>query len=183
MKSLVLASQSGEIPAESTLIIAPNQSSPSIQTAESIGVQAIILNPNSATYSEELLHALITNSIDFICLAGFLRLVPGQIIQVFPNRILNIHPALLPNFGGKGMYGAKVHAAVAEALSAGLVKESGCTVHRVNEHYDDGAIIAQSKCDLKPGMDSQDIEKAVRDLEPSTYIRAINLMLTQEGLI
>jgi phosphoribosylglycinamide formyltransferase 1 len=99
--------------------------------------------------------------IDFIILAGFLKLIPGWLIAQYPSRILNIHPALLPKYGGKGMYGRKVH----EAVCGNGEKETGITIHLVNEHYDEGQIVAQYKCSVTHTDTPADIEQKVRQLE------------------
>ena len=101
------------------------------------------------------------HSIDVIVLAGFLKKVGDELLQLFPNRIINIHPALLPNYGGKGMYGRYVHEAVWRAKET----ESGITIHLVNEHYDEGAILKQYRCPLGPNDSPIDIENKVRELE------------------
>src|SRR6202034_4297826 len=88
---------------------------------------------------------LLKEKVDFIVLAGFLWMIPQNILKAFAGRIVNIHPSLLPNYGGKGMYGAKVH----EAVIANKEKESGITIHYVNEKYDEGEIISQAKCPVE----------------------------------
>ena len=99
--------------------------------------------------------------IDFIVLAGFLLKVPAALIEAYPQKILNIHPALLPKYGGKGMYGDNVHKAV---VAAGE-KESGVTIHYVNEHYDEGQVIFQAKCEVLPTDTYQDVADKVHKLE------------------
>ncbi|RXK50908.1 phosphoribosylglycinamide formyltransferase [Aquirufa rosea] len=98
---------------------------------------------------------------DLIVLAGFLWLIPGSFVQAFPQRIINLHPALLPKFGGKGMYGHFVHEAVKEARE----KESGITIHYVNEHYDEGNIIYQSSFKIDPDDSPEDIARKGQILE------------------
>jgi phosphoribosylglycinamide formyltransferase 1 len=99
--------------------------------------------------------------VDFIILAGFLKLIPGWLIAQYPGRILNIHPALLPKYGGKGMYGRKVHEAVWESKAS----ESGITIHLVDEHYDEGQIVAQFQCPVLSTDSPDEIENKVRQLE------------------
>jgi phosphoribosylglycinamide formyltransferase-1 len=98
---------------------------------------------------------LQAQAIDLLVLAGFLWLVPTNLIQAFPNRIVNIHPSLLPKYGGKGMYGAKVH----EAVFANKETETGITIHYVNEYYDEGAVISQ----VKVAIDSEDTPETIAD--------------------
>ena len=109
----------------------------------------------------EVLSFLLENKIDFIVLAGFLLKVPLNIIRAYPDKIINIHPALLPKFGGKGMYGSHVH----EAVVAGRETENGITIHYVNEYYDEGRIIFQAKCKVLPTDTPEDVAARVHELE------------------
>lgn len=114
---------------------------------------------------------------DLIVLAGFLWLVPAAVIEAFRGRIINIHPALLPRFGGKGMYGDRVHRAV---LDAGC-SESGITIHYVNEQYDSGDIIFQARCPVLPDDDVQSLAARVHELEYRHYPEVISRMMDQIG--
>jgi phosphoribosylglycinamide formyltransferase-1 len=117
----------------------------------------------------EVLAFLLENKIDFIVLAGFLLKVPLNIIQAYPNKIINIHPALLPKFGGKGMYGSHVH----EAVVANKETESGITIHYVNENYDEGQIIFQAKCEVLPTDTPEDVAAKVHELEYRYFPKVI----------
>jgi phosphoribosylglycinamide formyltransferase-1 len=110
---------------------------------------------------EAPLAALRAAGVDYLVLAGFLRLVPSNIIKEYEGRIVNIHPALLPLYGGRGMYGARVH----EAVIAAGERESGITIHRVNEHYDDGAVIAQFRCEVTPEDTPESLASKIHELE------------------
>ncbi|CAN5442425.1 phosphoribosylglycinamide formyltransferase [soil metagenome] len=115
---------------------------------------------------EEVMGALLEyHKIDWIVLAGFLWLIPSYLVSAYPNKIINIHPALLPAHGGKGMYGNKVHEAVKTAGDT----ESGITVHYVNEHFDEGEIIFQARCPITPTDTPDDIRKKVQALEHEHY--------------
>ncbi len=103
--------------------------------------------------------------IDFIVLAGFLWLIPKEFLRAYPNRIVNIHPALLPKYGGKGMYGARVHETVLENKE----KESGISIHYVNEEYDKGNIIFQARCKIEKGETAESLAKKVHQLEYEHY--------------
>jgi len=116
-----------------------------------------------------VLRFLQNNHIDFIVLAGFLLKIPDNLLEAFPNRIINIHPALLPKFGGKGMYGSHVH----EAVVAAGEKESGITIHYVNENYDEGQIIFQAQCPVFPNDSPNDVAEKVHALEYEHYPRVI----------
>ena len=109
----------------------------------------------------EVLAFLLENKIEFIVLAGFLLKIPSNIIQAYPDKIINIHPALLPKFGGKGMYGSHVH----EAVVANRETESGITIHYVNENYDEGQIIFKAKCKVLPTDTPEDVATKVHELE------------------
>jgi phosphoribosylglycinamide formyltransferase 1 len=118
--------------------------------------------------TDKILNFLKENA-DLIVLAGFLWKVPTEIIKAFPKKILNIHPALLPKYGGKGMYGMHVHKAVADNKE----KETGITIHFVNEHYDEGAIIYQAKTALDSNDTPESIAKKIHVLEQSYFPRII----------
>ncbi len=111
--------------------------------------------------------------IDFVALAGFLLKVPQSLLDAYPRRMVNIHPALLPRYGGKGMYGDRVHRAVVEAGE----KESGITIHYINEHYDEGDIIFQARCPLLPGDTPEDLAAKVHALEYAYYPEVIDSIL------
>lgn len=115
--------------------------------------------------------------IDYIILAGFLWLIPKYLIQAFPNRIINIHPALLPKFGGKGMYGNHVH----EAVIASGEKESGITIHLVNEEYDKGKVLFQAKCDVEPGDTAGSLAKKIHALEYTHFPKAIESFIESQN--
>jgi len=118
---------------------------------------------------DEVLKWLNENKITHIVLAGFLLLIPEKLIKAFPNKIVNIHPSLLPKFGGKGMYGIKVH----EAVVAAGERETGITIHLVNAHYDEGKILAQFKCAVSSTDDAKSIAERVLKLEHENYPRVI----------
>ncbi len=107
--------------------------------------------------------------INLIILAGFLRLLPVDLVRAWPDRILNIHPSLLPKYGGKGMYGERVHQAV---LAAGE-RESGITIHLVNERYDEGRVLFQAKCPVMPGEDADALAARIHSLEHAHYPRVV----------
>jgi phosphoribosylglycinamide formyltransferase-1 len=123
---------------------------------------------------DEILKFLRENHIDFLVLAGFLLLMPATIVKAYPGKIVNIHPALLPSYGGKGMYGKTVH----EAVKANRETLTGITVHYVNEAYDDGQIIEQVTCPVDPLKDSiDDIQQRVRQLELNHYPRIVHQVI------
>ena len=124
--------------------------------------------------SNKVMDILYDQGADYIILAGFLWLVPSHIVNAFENRILNIHPALLPAYGGKGMYGENVHKAVCENGEP----ETGITIHKVNEKYDDGDIVFQEKVILSRDDTPESIARKVHELEYAHYPRVIKQFVT-----
>lgn len=125
------------------------------------------------TYSEKFIEFLQVEKIDLIILAGFLVKIPESFIKAFPNKIINIHPSLLPKYGGKGMHGMHVH----EAVIANHENESGITVHFVNEEYDKGEIILQAKCKVDEQETAESLSKKIRALEFEYLPKAVETFL------
>jgi phosphoribosylglycinamide formyltransferase 1 len=145
-----------------------------LERAKKLGIPSYTFTRDEYYNSSRILALLNENSIDFIALAGFLWLVPGYLIKAYPNRIVNIHPALLPKYGGKGMYGQKVHQAVIDNAE----NESGITIHLVNEKYDEGGIVFQAKCPVKPDDTPDSLANRIHLLEHNYYPRIIEKLLT-----
>lgn len=124
-------------------------------------------------YTEKIIEFLRSEKIDLIILSGFLLKIPPALVKAFPNKIVNIHPALLPKYGGAGMYGANVHKAVIDNKE----KESGITVHYVNEEYDKGKIILQAKCPVDSNDTVETLTKKIHDLEYEYFPKAIETLL------
>ncbi|MDF1698812.1 MAG: phosphoribosylglycinamide formyltransferase [Saprospiraceae bacterium] len=125
--------------------------------------------------SQAILDVLKSEHIDLIVLAGFLWLIPPYLVDAYPNKIINIHPALLPKYGGKGMYGQHVHKAVKENNET----ESGMTIHFVNQKFDEGLHIFQAKCALDPEDSADDIARKVLVLEHKNYARVVDELLSK----
>ena len=123
----------------------------------------------------EVLEFLRKKAIDFIVLAGFLLKIPENLLKAYPEKIINIHPALLPKFGGKGMYGSHVH----EAVVAAGEKETGITIHFANENYDEGAIIFQARCPVFSGDTPEDVASRVHLLEYEHFPRVIGEVVSR----
>lgn len=134
------------------------------QRAAKLGIEAKYFNKHDFLETDCVLDYLRQKHIDYLILAGFLLLVPHNLLAAFPNRIVNIHPALLPNYGGKGMYGHHVH----EAVIANREPESGITIHVVDQHYDRGTTLFQAKCALTP-QDTPDSLAAKIHILEKTY--------------
>lgn len=124
-------------------------------------------------YTDKLIEFLKVEKIDLIILAGFLLKIPEAFIKAFPNKIINLHPALLPNYGGKGMYGMNVH----EAVIANKEKESGITIHFVNEEYDKGEVILQARCKIDPNETAETLAKKIQQLEFEYLPKAVEQFL------
>lgn len=136
-----------------------------LKRAEKYKIPRIVFTKPQFFETHEVLHDLQSRHIDWIILAGFLWLVPQSILQAFPQRIINIHPALLPDFGGKGMYGMRVHEAV---IKQGK-RESGITIHTVDEKYDNGNILFQAKCKVSEMDTPQDLAHKIHQLEQQYF--------------
>ncbi len=140
-----------------------------LNRAAALNVKTIFFDQYDFYTSGKVLEYLQERNIDFVVLAGFLWLVPGNILEKYEKRIINIHPALLPGYGGKGMYGGKVH----EAVLANHEKESGITIHYVNRVYDSGDIIFQTKCKIEASDTPESLASKVHALEYEYYPKII----------
>ena len=160
--------------AEVSLLCCNKKNAYVLERAEKFNIPTLVFNRNTFYDTEEVTDRLKAEGIDLVVLAGFMWLVPQNMVTSFPNQIINIHPALLPKYGGKGMYGMHVH----EAVKAAGEQESGITIHYVNEHYDEGAHVAQFACHLEPADSPSDIAAKVQKLEHENYPKVIeNLVL------
>jgi phosphoribosylglycinamide formyltransferase 1 len=155
------------------LIVSNKAAAKVLERAENHNIDHFVFSRGQFYESEEVLNKLVEYDIDFIVLAGFLLLVPANLIQQFPNKIVNIHPALLPKYGGKGMYGSKVH----ESVIANGEKESGITIHYVNERYDEGNIIFQATCPIDEGDTAEILASKIHKLEYAHFPRVIAEMV------
>lgn len=178
MQAIVEACGDGRIPDSAVVaVIGARDDAPALQKAGALGIPTAVVNPREfptpEMYGDALLWVLQRAQPDLICLAGYMRLLPAPVVQAYPLRILNIHPALLPLFGGKGMYGLKVHQAVIESG----MKVSGCTVHFVDEQYDRGPIIAQRCVPVRDDDTPETLAARLLPIEHETYVEAIRLIL------
>ena len=156
------------------VLLASNKpKSKSIQKALELGVHPYVFNKESLTRPSGVLAKLNDEKIDFIVLAGFLLKIPDFIVQAYPYKIINIHPALLPKFGGKGMYGENVHKAVIESQE----KESGITIHFVNENYDEGDIVLQVRCPVSVEDTPETLAEKIQVLEHNHFPVAVNQII------
>lgn len=154
---------------EVQLCIYNNKNAGVVNHCHEFGIQAIHVPNSDFETGEEVLQILRTHAIDYIILAGFLRKIAPKLIANYPEHIINIHPALLPKYGGKGMYGMNVHNAVKENNE----EISGPTIHLVNSQYDEGAVIAQFETKLNPEDSAETIQKKVLKLEHKYFSQVI----------
>lgn len=155
-------------------IVCNNPKAGVIQLAERETIPCLMTD-RAGFKSEAFVAQLVAMKPDLVVLAGFLWKIPGALIHAFPEKIINLHPALLPKYGGKGMYGHFVH----EAVKAAGDKESGITIHQVNEHYDEGAVLLQARCPVYPADSPEDIARRIHHLEHFYLPRLIDFLLFQ----
>jgi phosphoribosylglycinamide formyltransferase-1 len=161
--------------AKVVLVLSNRREAYVIQRAEALKVKTQFFDRNDFYSSGRVHDMLLEHAIDFIVLAGFLWLVPEEIIDSYHGRIVNIHPALLPHYGGKGMYGDKVHQAVIRNGDS----ESGITIHYVDKSYDEGSIIFQAKCRVDPSDTPATLAARVHELEYRHFPEVIERLLMQ----
>ncbi|OUR93172.1 phosphoribosylglycinamide formyltransferase [Flavobacteriales bacterium 34_180_T64] len=154
-------------------VLSNNSHAKVLDRAKKLEVSALSFNKIAFSKNEDVLNILKASAPDLIILAGFLWKIPESIINEFPNKIINIHPALLPKYGGKGMYGKFVH----EAVVANHETETGITIHYVNSHYDEGAIIFQAKCEVNRLDTADDVAIKIHDLEMTHFPEVVNKLL------
>ncbi len=147
--------------AEVAIVLTNNPDAYVLQRADNFEIPTHIFDRHEFTKTDSVVNLLKNLEIDIIVLAGFLWLVPQNLLKAFPNKIINIHPALLPKYGGKGMYGDNVH----KAVLANNEEESGITIHFVNEHFDEGEVIHQSRFRIEKGDDIEMIKFKGQQLE------------------
>lgn len=164
---------SNEKKAKVVLVLSNKPQAKALERAAALGVDVFFFDRRQFYETEEVLFILQRRNIDLIVLAGFLWLVPSRIIEAYKGRIVNIHPALLPGFGGLGMYGDRVHKAVLDSHCT----ESGITIHFVNQHYDSGDIIFQARCPVLTGDDANTLASRVHALEYEHYPAVISSII------
>ncbi len=165
--------KNGEI--EVALLLASKEGIGALQKAEAAGVPSVVFPRTAFAETEPILSVLQNYKVDFIVLAGFLVHIPEWMLRVYPNRLINIHPSLLPKFGGKGMFGLRIHQAVLEAAE----QESGITIHLVNELYDSGDILFQATCSVKSDDSAAALAARVHELEYKYYPEVVEEWIKQ----
>lgn len=167
------ACSAGEIRGDIRLVISNKPYAYGLTRAKKAGIETMVFEPgNYPTRTEmcsEMTEALTKSEIDLICLAGYMLKIEPCMLRSFPEKILNIHPALLPKFGGPGMFGRHVHEAVLKAQE----KKSGCTVHVVDEHFDHGPILAQETVPVKPEDTAETLAERIHPKEHALYVSVV----------
>ncbi|EDP96895.1 phosphoribosylglycinamide formyltransferase [Kordia algicida OT-1] len=158
-------------------VLTNNQHAKVLDRAKNHKISAFSFNRTALYHSDDVLNLLQSAQVDLIVLAGFLWKFPEHILAAFPNKVINIHPALLPKYGGKGMYGSHVHTAVV----ANKEKESGITIHFVNENYDEGAIIFQATTNLTETDTPESVAQKIHQLEYKHFPEVIEQILTSNS--
>lgn len=180
-KTIHQATLDNRIPATITALISNKADAGALKYAKDQDIRTYLISPDEypseKAFADHLEEVLIAENPDLIPLAGFLKKIPDRIITNYPGRIINIHPSLLPKYGGKGWYGMKVHQAVIENNEA----ESGCTVHYVTPEYDQGPVIAQKRVTVEPNDTPESLAKKVQEQEHLLYPEVIrNLLINRE---
>jgi len=160
--------------AKVTLVLSNRREAFVLKRAAALNVNTLFFDRADLYTKDTVAGYLLESKIDFIVLAGFLWLIPEKILNIYHRRIINIHPALLPSYGGKGMYGEKVH----EAVIAAGDRESGITIHYVNSFYDEGDIIFQARCKIEPGDTPETLASKIHALEYKYFPEVIEKLVT-----
>jgi len=173
LQSIIDKSVSGELDAEVVIVISNNSKAGALERAKKHGIEAMhisaVTEGSEENVDSRIVKEMLSRDIDIVILAGYMKKIGHEMLSEFKDRIINIHPALLPKFGGEGMYGMNVHRAV---IASGE-KESGPTVHLVNEQYDKGKIIAQEKVAVYTDDTPEILQKRVLEIEHKIYPEAI----------
>lgn len=155
------------------LVVCNKADAPVVQKAEKLGVPSKVITNAQANDGDFLIDILSSYSIDLVVLAGYLRKIPAGLTSAYSDKILNIHPSLLPKYGGKGMYGQKVHNAVIDNRES----ESGITIHLVNEEYDDGTVVFQTTTPISEADTAETLAKRIHQLEYAHFPKVIEEFL------
>ncbi len=177
MRAVVRAIEAGDLEAEVVLVISNRREAPALTFASNHGAATLFLPTvaDPARSDRRLASALAEAGIDWVLLAGYLRKLGPVTLEAFRDHILNIHPALLPKFGGQGLYGRRVH----EAVIAAGERESGASVHLVDEEYDHGPVLAQARVQILPTDTPETLERKVMAVEPGLYVDVLKRLARQ----
>ena len=180
LQALIDASRAGSLDAEIVLVVSSNPEAYGLTRAKVQKIDTFVFvkknYPNSGEADKRLMAELTSHMVDYVALAGYLKMIPPAVLKACPGKVVNIHPALLPKYGGKGMYGHFVH----EAVIANGETESGPTVHLVDEIYDHGKILEQARVDVLPDDTPETLAARVLDKEHELYPIALNKLIKGE---
>jgi phosphoribosylglycinamide formyltransferase-1 len=180
LQALIDGSKAGILSAKIVWVVSSSIKAYGLTRAKNEGIEAFVFKqkkyPSPEAAADDLLNKLQERKIDYIALAGYLRLLPLNVVAAYSKRIVNIHPALLPKYGGKGMYGHHVH----EAVLASGDKESGATVHLVDEIFDHGKILDQVRVPILPNDTPDSLAERVLEQEHKLYPRTLNKLISGE---
>jgi phosphoribosylglycinamide formyltransferase 1 len=171
LRAIVAAIEAGELAAKPCLVVSNRKAAPALDFAREHGIVTLCIptTADPAGADERLAGALSEAGTDLVILSGYLRKLGAATLAAFGGRILNIHPALLPSYGGPGMYGRRVH----DAVVAAGEHETGATVHLVDDEYDHGAVIAQVRLTISPGETAESVERRVMAAEPRLFVETL----------
>ncbi|SIT12386.1 phosphoribosylglycinamide formyltransferase [Alicyclobacillus vulcanalis] len=176
MRYLLEARARGEVAFEPVLVVSNNPGSPALAYARELGIPAVVINEKRCGGAKEadeaLRDALREHQAQYVVLSGYMKRIGPATLSAFPNRILNIHPSLLPKFGGPGMYGMRVH----EAVIASGDTVTGATVHLVDHEYDHGPVLAQAEVPVRPGDTPESLRERVLAVEGPLYLEVLQKM-------
>jgi phosphoribosylglycinamide formyltransferase-1 len=180
-RAIVNAIRAGELPAEARLMVSNNKSAPALEWARVEGLPTLCLptQADPAGADARLAEALAAHGVELVVLSGYLRQLGPATLARYGGRILNIHPGPLPEFGGHGMYGRRVHEAVVAAGAA----ESAATIHVVDEEYDHGPVLASCRVPLQAGDTAEALEARVRAAEPQFFVETLQRLARGELLL
>ncbi len=180
MQAILDACRSEVLAADACLLISNNEDSGAMQRAAAFGLNAQHMSSRTHSDAESLdqamLECLMEHDIELVLLAGYMKKLGPRVLEHFRGRILNVHPSLLPCYGGKGMYGIRVHAAVLEAGET----ESGATIHIVDEEYDQGPVLAQRKVVVLPDDSVESLASRVLEVEHQLYVETLGRILNKD---
>jgi phosphoribosylglycinamide formyltransferase-1 len=181
LRAIVAAMEAGRVAATPRLVVSNRKAAPALEFAREHGIATLYIpttaDPTGA--DERLAAALRRAAADLVILSGYLRKLGPATLAAFNGRVLNIHPALLPSYGGQGMYGRRVH----EAVIAAGDRETGATVHLVDGEYDHGAVVAQVRLAVEPGDTAESVERKVMAAEPRLFVETLQKLVSGELLL
>jgi phosphoribosylglycinamide formyltransferase-1 len=173
LQSLIEACAADRINGEIAIVVSNNRKAYALERALKHGIETLVASEKAfdspEAFAADLINQLVSRQIDLVCLAGYMKKIPNELLRKFRHRVINIHPALLPKYGGQGMYGIHVHKAV---IAAGE-KETGVSIHLVDEVYDHGAIIAQRRVPVSPDDTPETLQQRVLEIEHQLYPETI----------